>query len=74
MNSLEKANVNNMNTPIQSQNNKNKQNEVKDSGNYDNNNTGGSNQENPPSVQYQREVQISYGNNNPTGGNQNFKI
>ena len=71
MNSLEKANDNNMKTPIASQNNKDKQNEVKDSGNYDNNNTGGSNPENPPSDQIQRDVEISSGNN-PNGGNQGF--
>ena len=71
MNELDKANDNNMKTPISSQNNKNNQNELKDSGNYDNNNTGMSNQENPSSNQYQRDVEISSGNN-PSVGNQGF--
>ena len=71
MNELDKANDNNMKTPISSQNNKNNQNELKDSGNYDNNNTGMSSQENPSSNQYQRDVEISSGNN-PSVGNQGF--
>ena len=57
----------NVTTPMSNQKN---QNEGK-SGSYDNNNTGGSNPENPSSQQYQRDVEISSGNN-PSGGNQGF--
>ena len=68
MNEFEK----NMTTPMTNQNkgNDNNQNGGK-SGTYDNNNTGGSNPENPSSEQYQRDVEISSGSN-PTGGNQGF--
>ena len=69
MDAFDKANDNNnMKTPISNQNNKNNQNEVKDSGNY-NNNTGEYNPENP---YYQRDVEIASGGNNPTGDNQGF--
>ena len=57
----------NVTTPMSNQKNQNEGN----SGSYDNNNTGGSNPENPSSQQYQRDVEISSGNN-PSGGNQGF--
>ena len=62
----------NITTPMANQNKgtDNNQNGGK-SGTYDNNNTGGSNPENPSSEQYQRDVEISSGNN-PTVGNQGF--
>ena len=66
MNEFEK----NVTTPMSGQSNQKSQIEGK-SGSYDNNNTGGSNPENPSSEQYQRDVEISSGSN-PTGGNQGF--
>ena len=66
MNEFEK----NLTTPMSGKSNQKSQIEGK-SGSYDNNNTGGSNPENPSSEQYQRDVEISSGSN-PTGGNQGF--